>query len=130
MATPSTGDVHTFERTFTREDVQQFASVSGDTQPQHTEPDEEGRLLVHGLLTATLPTKIGGDLRVLARSMDLTFRRPVYTGEPITCTWTNRAVEELSDRYDLVVDVECTDPDDEVVLRATIEGLIWKEEAT
>ena len=48
----------TFERTFTREDVVLFTEVS---------KDEQGRFAVQGLLTSTLPTKIGGDYNVLAR---------------------------------------------------------------
>ena len=74
---PEEGDVHTVERTFTHEDVERFGEVSGDRQAIHTEPDDEGRLMVQGLLTATLPTAIGGDLGVLARTMEYEFREPV-----------------------------------------------------
>ncbi|AQQ63879.1 TPA: dehydratase [Bacillus cereus] len=52
------GEKITFERTFTREDVVLFTEVS---------KDEQGRFAVQGLLTSTLPTKIGGDYNVLAR---------------------------------------------------------------
>lgn len=123
---PREGDTFTYERTFTVEEVQQFAALSGDAQPRHTEPDEDGRLLAQGLLTATLPTKIGGDLEMLAHTMDLEFTRPVYTGESVTCTWTHETVEEREDRYVVTADVVCTH-DDTTVLQATIEGLIWKE---
>lgn len=124
---PETGDVHSFERTFTTEDVQQFAELSRDTQPQHTEPDTDGRLMVHGLLTATVPTKIGGDLEVLAHTMDLEFTKPVYTGETVTCRWRNEDVEEREDRYDLTVDVLCEKEGGEVAMRGTISGVVWKE---
>lgn len=127
MTAPTEGETHTVERTFTPEDVRQFAEVSRDTQASHTEPGEDGRLLVHGLLTATLPTQIGGDLEVLARSMEFEFRRPVYTGEPVTCRWTTESVTEREDRYDLVADVVCENGDGDEVLTATIEGLVWKE---
>ena len=124
MDPPREGDTHEFERTFTAEDVRRFAELSGDEQPRHTDPDDGGRLLVHGLLTATMPTKVGGDLEVLAREMTFQFRRPVYTGDTITCTWTCREVEERGDRYDVVADVVCEDDDGEVVLVAEVEGLI------
>lgn len=127
MTAPTEGETHTVERTFTPEDVRQFAEVSRDTQARHTEPDEDGRLMVHGLLTAALPTQIGGDLEVLARSMDFEFHRPVYTGEPVTCRWTTKTVTEREDRYDLVADVVCENGGGEAVLTATIEGLVWKE---
>jgi len=123
MTEPTEGETHTFERRFTKEDVEQFAAVSGDTQPRHTEPDEDGRLMVHGLLTATLPTKIGGDLEVLAHTMEFEFRKPVYTGETISCTWTMERVEKQGDRYEITADVVCERGDD-VVLTATVDGLV------
>ncbi|XVH31662.1 MaoC/PaaZ C-terminal domain-containing protein [Haloferacaceae archaeon DSL9] len=126
MSRPIEGERRTFGRTFTPADVWRFAAVSEDRQPRHTDPDSEGRLMVHGLLTATLPTKIGGDLEVLASTMKFEFLRPVYTGEQITCACTNRIVEEREDRYDLVVDVVCENAAGDDVLTGTIEGLIWK----
>ncbi len=127
MNPPTVGEEFTYERTFTVEEVEQFTELSGDAQPIHTEPDEDGRLMAQGLLTATLPTKIGGDLEVLAHTMNLTFRRPVYTGETITCTWTNEAVDERDDRYEVIAAVVCRNDKGTAVLTATIEGLIWKE---
>ncbi|WP_394742137.1 hotdog family protein [Natronococcus roseus] len=123
MHRPTEDETHGFERTFTTEEVRQFAELSRGTQPRHIEPDEEGRLLIHGLLTATVPTKIGGDLEVLASSMSFEFRRPVYTEERIVCTWS---YEELEDRYDLVAAVDCENDAGETVLTATVEGLVWK----
>lgn len=125
MTEPEAGAVHTVERTFTVEEVRQFADLSGDTQPQHVEPDEDGRLMVHGLLTATLPTTIGGDLEVLAHEMDFTFERPVYTGEAVTCRWTTESVEERPDRYDVAASVVCR-RDGDVVLTGDVTGLVWK----
>jgi acyl dehydratase len=122
---PEEGDVQVFERTFTHEDVEQFGEVSGDQQEIHTDPDEEGRLVVQGLLTATLPTKIGGDLGVLARTMEFEFLEPVYTGQPITCEVTTEEVEERDDRYDIASTVVCRRSDGPV-MRARFEGLIWK----
>lgn len=55
------GDVIRFERTFTNKEVKQFTAISGDEGVHHIQPDDEGRLMVQGLLTATLPTKIGGE---------------------------------------------------------------------
>ncbi|SDJ21066.1 Acyl dehydratase [Halovenus aranensis] len=126
---PREGERHTYERTFATEEVEQFAALSGDAQPRHTEPDEDGRLLVQGLLTATLPTKIGGDLAMLAHTMDIEFTRPVYTGQTIACTWTNERVEEREGRYVITADIVCT-REETTVLRATIEGHVGKETAT
>lgn len=125
MRRPTEGETHTVERTFTRDDVQQFAALSRDTQPRHTEPDDDGRLVVHGLLTATLPTQIGGELEMLAHTMTFEFRKPVYTGETVTCTWTHKAVDERDDCYEVTVDVACT-TEGETVLKGTVEGLVGK----
>ena len=91
------GDVVTAERTFTHEDVRTFTELSGDRGDHHLEPDEEGRLLVHGLLTATLATEIGGRFTVLARTMEYEFRRPVYTGQRIRCVAEFTTVAERED---------------------------------
>lgn len=124
---PRTGDVYTTERTFTEADVRQFAEISGDDQPRHVEPDDEGRLMVQGLLTATLPTEIGGDLEVLASRLDFRFERPVYTGESITCEWRCSEVSEGTDRLGVVGDVVCTNEEDEVVMTSTAEGYVLTE---
>ena len=124
------GESQTYTRTFTPEEVRAFAELSRDTQPQHVETDDDGRLVVHGLLTATLPTKIGGDLEVLATRMDLSFRDQVYTGQEIVCTWTHESVTEREDRYELTVDITCRrTADRSVVLDGEIEGLVWKDDS-
>lgn len=82
------GDTLSWQRTFTEEDIRLFARFSGDEGEHHLEPDEKGRLMVHGLLTATLPTKIGGDLNFIARQMIFQFLRPVFAGDTISCEVT------------------------------------------
>jgi len=79
------GDTVSWERSFTEEDIRLFARFSGDEGTHHLEPDNQGRLMVHGLLTATLPTKIGGDLNFIARQMVFRFLRPVFSGDTIRC---------------------------------------------
>lgn len=82
------GDVITFERMFTKRDVELFTELSGDEGVHHITPDEQGRLVVQGLLTATLPTKVGGDYNVLARTMNFEFLKPVFTEDTIVCEVT------------------------------------------
>ncbi|ELY41932.1 hotdog family protein [Natronorubrum tibetense] len=123
---PEAGEEYTYERTFTVAEVREFGELSGDQQAIHTEPNEDGELVVQGLLTATLPTKIGGDLSYLARRMELEFVRPVYTGERITCTLRNESVDERDDRYEIESSVVCTNGDGKNVLEGEIAGLIWK----
>ena len=80
------GESIRWSRTFTEEDIRRFAELSGDNGEHHFAPDEQGRLMAHGLLTATLPTKIGGDMNFIAREMVFRFHRPVFAGDTIECS--------------------------------------------
>lgn len=83
MQPPTEGQTSTFERTFTPDEVMQFDELTGDDQPPHTEPDEEGRLVLQGLLTASVPTKIGSDNEVMARRMTFEFIAPSTRVTPL-----------------------------------------------
>jgi acyl dehydratase len=123
---PTEGTVLTYSRAFTEADVRAFADVSHDRGEHHLEPDADGRLLVHGLLTATLPTKVGGDMDFLARTMEFDFRRPVYTGQEITCRVTIERMAEREDRYEGLASVECWNGAGETVMTGSFEGIVRK----
>ena len=123
---PVEGDTHVVERSFSTEEVRQFAALSRDDQPRHTEPDDDGRLLVHGLLTATLPTEVGGELGVLGRTFEFEFHRPVYTGQTVRCACVLEDVAEREDRYDLSVEVTCT-RGEAGVMTGSVTGIVRKE---
>ena len=53
--------------------------------------------MVHGLFTASIGTKLGGDLDYIAREMVSEFLRPVFTGDTITCELTMTEVEKKMD---------------------------------
>jgi 3-hydroxybutyryl-CoA dehydratase len=118
------GDVFVKERTFTTADVAAFAEVSRDHGTHHVEPDDQGRLLVHGLHTATIPTQIGGDLNYLAREMTFEFIRPVYTGDTVRAQLHIDTVALKASGQALTMTVTCTNQHGEVVLRGTSRGLI------
>lgn len=119
------GEVIHFERTFTIEDVELFTKVSRDEGDHHTTPDEMGRLVIQGLLTATLPTKVGGDHNVLARTMNFEFVRPVFTGDTIVCAVTiERYEKQDNDRISITTTFECTNQHDKTVLTGNFEGVI------
>jgi 3-hydroxybutyryl-CoA dehydratase len=118
------GDVLAWERTFTVEDVIQFGVLSGDQGIQHMRPDEEGRLMVQGLLTATLPTKLGGDMNYIAREMDFEFLRPVFTGEKIRCEVTLTHLEEVDGRINMAATGVCRNEKGKEVLIVRTQGII------
>jgi len=118
------GDVIAWERTFTEEDVRLFALVSGDQGIHHMQPDEQGRLIVHGLLTATLPTKIGGDLNYIARQMTFEFLRPVFTGDTIRCEVTITRLEKVESHTNMSAILVCYNQKGKEVLTGHSYGII------
>jgi acyl dehydratase len=118
------GDVRRWERVFTDEDVARFAEVSHDLGRHHLERDAQGRLMVHGLLTATLPTKIGGDLDFLLRTTTMEFLRPVFVGDRVTCEVTITVVEPSAGRTRMACTFRCTNQHGKEVLRGTGDGVI------
>lgn len=124
MAT-KVGDIITFERTFKQEDVEMFTKVSMDEGNHHITPDEQGRLVVQGLLTATLPTKVGGDYNVLARTMNFEFLRPVFTGDTIICEVTIEQFEKQeNNRTAIMATFLCTNQNEKLVLKGNFAGVI------
>lgn len=118
------GDIITFERTFTTDDVELFTKISGDEGIHHLTPDEQGRLVVQGLLTATLPTKVGGDHNVLARTMNFEFIRPVFTRDTVICEVTIEQFEKQDNRTNITATFICTNQNKKEVLRGSFAGVI------
>ncbi|MFJ7679035.1 MaoC family dehydratase N-terminal domain-containing protein [Peribacillus sp. NPDC097198] len=119
------GDIITFERTFTVRDVELFTEISGDEGNHHITPDEQGRLVIQGLLTATLPTKVGGDHNVLARTMNFEFIRPVFTGDTIMCeVQIDQYERQENNRTALMAFFSCKNQHEKEVLKGAFLGII------
>jgi 3-hydroxybutyryl-CoA dehydratase len=119
------GDIITFERIFTVRDVELFTEVSGDEGVHHITPDEQGRLVVQGLLTATLPTKVGGDHNVLARNMNFEFLRPVFTGDTIICKVKIEKYERQENKRTAIsATFVCKNQNEKEVLKGDFSGVI------
>ncbi|WP_342605065.1 hotdog domain-containing protein [Peribacillus sp. FSL E2-0159] len=118
------GDTITFERTFTVDDVNLYTKVSGDEGSHHLNPDEHGRFIIQGLLTATVPTKVGGDYNVLARTMNFEFLRPVFTGDTIICEVTIEKFENQDNRTSIAASFLCINQNNKEVLKGNFAGVI------
>ncbi len=118
------GDVISWQRTFTEEDIRLFATLSGDQGVHHLQPDEHGRLMAHGLLTATLPTKIGGDVNFIARELTFAFHRPVFAGDTITCEVTVTALEAVEKFFNLGTSWVCRNQDGKEVMTGRAHGVV------
>lgn len=119
------GDIISFERTFTAETVQLFTKISGDEGIHHLSPDEQGRFVVQGLLTATLPTKVGGDHNVLARNMNFEFLRPVFTGDTIICEVKIEKYKRTENKRTAIsASFICENQEEKEVLKGSFSGVI------
>ncbi len=118
------GQKASYQRTFTIDDVRAFAEVSGDKGIHHMQPDSEGRIMLQGLLTATVPTKLGGDMNYIARQVVFEFVRPVFVGDTVRCEGVVTRVEPGEGRLNISMSVVCYNQDGKEVLRGRTEGII------
>jgi 3-hydroxybutyryl-CoA dehydratase len=120
------GDEFSVSRSFTEQDMIQFANISRDYNPVHLEDrfakakEFHGRIC-HGLLVGSMLTEIGGQIGVLASRMDFAFKKPVYFGDTVTCRWT---FTEIDNNGRATARVEFRKQDETVVLTATVKGII------
>jgi 3-hydroxybutyryl-CoA dehydratase len=118
------GEVISWQRTFSKDDIRLFNRVSGDEGVHHVIPDQEGRLMVHGLLTATIPTKIGGDMNFIAREMKFQFHRPVFSGDTIDCEVTIVELEPAADYTRVRTEFVCRNQHGKEVMDGHADGVI------
>ena len=117
-------DTLTWSRTFTEEEIRLFAKLSGDEGEHHLVPDAEGRLMAHGLLTATLPTKIGGDLNFIAQHIAFNFLRPVFAGDTIVCEVTLLELEPAEQITRLTSKWVCRNQHSKEVMTGEARGVV------
>ena len=114
-------------RTFTVEDIEAFAQVSQDAGVHHVQPAASGRLMVHGLLTATIATQLGGELDYIARTMEFEFLRPVWSGDTIECLATVLSVDERPARWRYEFSFEFSNQDGDPVANGVSRGVVLRE---
>ena len=93
------GDTFVVSRQFTEDDMLAFADVTRDYNPIHFDKrfadvkNFNGRIC-HGLLVGSILTEIGGQIGWLASEMNFRFKRPVYFGDKIVCTFTISEIDQ------------------------------------
>jgi acyl dehydratase len=123
---PAVGQVGTWTRTFTAEDVETFAKLTGDRNPLHFDADfaartRPGRLIVHGGLTTGLFNALVAEVLPGPGSVFLhqewDYPAPVYIGDTVTAE--AEVVEARADKP--VVTLRCVARRDDgtEVLRGT-----------
>src|SRR5215510_7718317 len=120
------GDTFAISRTFTEQDTIAFANISKDYNPVHFDlrfakvKNFHGRIC-HGLLVASMLTEIGGQIGWLASVMNFQFKKPVYFGDTIECSFT---ITELDDRNRAKAEAVFKNQQDEIVIVANLTGII------
>ena len=118
------GQKASYERTFTIRDVELFAELSGDRGEHHVQPDSEGRVMIHGLLTATIPTKLGGDINYIAREINYEFLRPVFTGDTVRADAVITDMEPGEGHVKIAMNFSCYNQSGKEVMRGGTRGII------
>ncbi|RLT44331.1 MAG: enoyl-CoA hydratase [Chloroflexi bacterium] len=105
------GHTATFTKPVTAEDIQGFASASGDANPLHFDAAYAAKTrfkapIAHGMLAASvisaaLGTKLAPHAVVIYLSQNLRFRAPVIIGDVLTATVTATAVDVERSRVTL-----------------------------
>ncbi|NKN38328.1 bifunctional enoyl-CoA hydratase/phosphate acetyltransferase [Agrobacterium sp. a22-2] len=122
----SVGDSATLVRTVRREDIDLFATSSGDFNPTHLDTafaadSGTGHIVAHGMWTAgmvsaLLGTKLPGPGTVYL-SQDLKFLKPVSPGDTITATVTVQ--EKRAESQVVLFNTSCVNQAGEDVLTGT-----------
>ncbi len=120
---PRAGQALEYRRRFTRAEILEFAELTGDRGAHHVSGE---RLIVHGLLVASIVTKLGGDLDYVSRDMSMEFLEPVYQDEWVLGVMTLDEALERPRRVKIRMRCEVFREDGTCVLRGTSRGQIWR----
>jgi phosphotransacetylase/acyl dehydratase len=117
------GDRATIQRTLTAADIQLFAAMSGDINPQHIDFEFAASTQFHGviahgmwgaaLISAVLGTRLPGPGTVYV-GQTLNFHAPVRVGDTLTITLTVTSRDEA--QHNVVLDCQCTNQDGQTVI--------------
>jgi len=103
--------VYTYDFKFSQEDVNQFAKVTGDNNPVHTDPEFAAktmfkRPIMHGMLGASLFSKVFGTLfpgeGTIYLKQSLSFLKPMYVDIDYQAIFTVR--ELIKDKNRAVIE--------------------------
>jgi phosphate acetyltransferase/phosphate butyryltransferase len=128
------GDTASIERTLTARDIQLFALLSGDVNPQHLDPEFAASTRFHGviahgmwgaaLISAVLGTRLPGPGTIYL-AQTLKFLAPVHIDDTVTITVTVTARDEARKR--LLLDCACISQKGAVVIRGEAEVIAPSE---
>jgi acyl dehydratase len=80
--------------------------------------------MVQGLLTASAPTKLGGDVDYIAREITFEFVKPVYVGDTVTSEALCTKADSEGGRLNVSFEITCRNQNGQEVLRARTNGIV------
>jgi 3-hydroxybutyryl-CoA dehydratase len=126
-------------RTIGESDITGFATLSGDTHPQHTDAEwaagsRFGERIAHGLLVLSYASGLMAfdpeRIVALRRVSDAVFKQPVTIGDPIHVEGEVVDKHEIDAGYGLVsTHWRVMNQRGKLVARATVD-LVWRREST
>ena len=120
------GQSHEMHRVFTQQEVTDFAKLSYDTNPLHTDKEfakntQFGQLIVPGFLTASLFSAIIGTkfpgFGSIYLNQNMSFRKPVFPGEEVTARV--RVKELYPEKHRVLLETVCLDANQQVLIEGT-----------
>ena len=118
------GQTFSYEHTFSMRDVDTFARLSGDRGRHHVEPDAQGRVIVHGLLVCSVPTRLGAEIDYVARDSQWLFIRPIYVGRPMSARVKIVTVDVEERWWRITMNIRIRDHEGRVAVRGESSGVI------
>ena len=120
------GQSYEMKRIFTQQEVMDFAKLSYDTNPIHTDPEyarttQFGQLIVPGFLTASLFSAIIGTkfpgFGSIYLNQTMSFRKPVFPEQEVTAVVN---VKELfPEKHRVLLDTFCYDEMHQVLIEGS-----------
>jgi acyl dehydratase len=125
----------TAARTVEEENILEFASLTGDSHPQHVDPawaagSRFGEQIAHGLLVLSFAVGLlpldPDRIVALRRVGDAVFKQPVKIGDALRVEGKITGLRELDPENGLVeTTLRILNQDGRLVVRATVE-LVWR----
>lgn len=120
------GQSYKMSRFFTQQEVMDFAQLSYDTNPIHTDAEfarttQFGQLIVPGFLTgsmfsAIIGTKFPG-FGSIYLNQNMSFRRPVFPNQQVTAVV--RVKELFPEKHRALLETNCYDEDQTLLIEGT-----------
>jgi len=122
-------------RGVTERDIHDFAALTGDSHPQHVDPEwaagsRFGEQIAHGLLVLSFAVGLlpldPDRVIALRRVGDAVYKQPVKIGDALRVEGKITALKELDAEQGLVeTSLRILNQDDRLVVRASVE-LVWR----